>query len=345
MQCIQPTSARRNNPPRPTPAYGSAPTVPRTTGTAGYVGVGILGANGTDDQFGKYSGLHSDDPYLLLDGLVRYRGSDAEYFDLDGSLFNVDGQRIASRAPYLFLEGGKQGSIELKGSYEEIPYYPYSGAITPFLGIGSSRLTLPANWVVAGSTQQMTALPGSLRETDLRQKRQIVDLGGRWLLNPSHWTFDVNFRHDKESGEKVSGANFLTATSLLAAPVTYSTDQVDAGAQYSRDNWQFRLGYYGSFFHNADAALTRDNLFTPFGAGANVGRMSVAPDNSFNQFSLTGGWQIVPSTRLMGSFRVRRSLAKAIRSSRRRSIPGSRRSRCHVPIWMAASIRTTTRFV
>jgi hypothetical protein len=275
---------------------------PADTGTTGYVDVGILGANGTDDQFGTYSGLHRDDPYLLLDGLVRYRGSDAEYFDLDGSLFNVDGQRIAALAPYLFLEGGKQGSIELKGSYEEIPYYPYSGALTPFLGVGSSPLTLPANWVVASSTQQMTALPGSLRETNLRQKRQIADLGGRWLPDQSHWTLDLNYRHDKEGGEKVSGANFLTTTSLLAVPVNYSTDQVDAGAQYTRDNWQVRLGYYGSFFHNGDATITWDNPFTPFGAGANVGRMSAAPDNSFNQFSLSGGWQIVPSTRLMGSF-------------------------------------------
>ena len=275
---------------------------PADTGTTGYVDVGILGANGTDDQFGIYSGLHRDDPYLLLDGLVRYRGSDAEYFDLDGSLFNVDGQRIAALAPYLFLEGGKQGSIELKGSYEEIPYYPYSGALTPFLGVGGSPLTLPTNWVVAGSTQQMTALPGSLRETDLRQKRQIADLGGRWLLDQSHWTFDLNYRHDKESGEKVSGANFLTTTSLLAVPVNYSTDQIDAGAQYTRDNWQVRLGYYGSFFHNGDATITWDNPFSPFGAGANVGRMSAAPDNSFNQFSLSGGWQVVPSTRLMGSF-------------------------------------------
>ena len=275
---------------------------PADTGTTGYVGVGILGANGTDDQFGKFSGLHHDDPYLLLDGVVRYRGTDAEYFDLDGSLFNLDGQRIAARAPYLSVDGGKQGLIELKASYDEIPYYPYAGALTPFLGIGSSRLTLPANWVTAASTQQMTTLPESLHEASLRQKRQIADLGGRLLLDQSHWTFDLNFRHDKQDGEKVSGANFLTTTSLLAAPVNYSTDQVDAGAQYSRDNWQFRLCYYGSFFHNADAAITWDNPFTPFGAGANVGRMSVAPDNSFNQFSLTGGWQIVPSTRLMGSF-------------------------------------------
>ena len=190
----------------------------------------------------------------------------------------------------------------MNGSYEEIPYYPYSGGFTPFLGVGSDRLTLPANWITAGSTTGMTALPGSLYETGLHQKRQIADLGGRFLLNQSHWSFDLNYRHDKQDGQKVSGANFLTATSLLAAPVSYSTDQVDAGAQYSRDNWQVRLGYYGSFFHNADAALTWDNPFTPFGAGANVGRMSLAPDNSFNQFSLSGGWQIVPSTRLMGNF-------------------------------------------
>jgi len=275
---------------------------PTDSGTKGYVDVGILGANSTDEQFGTYSGLKANDPYLQFGGLVRYRGTDAEYFDLDASRFNLDGTRIAAQAPYLFVEGGKQGLIELKGAYQEIPYYPHAGALTPFLGVGSSRLTLPANWVTAGSTAQMIALPGSLRDADLQQKRQIVDLGGRFLLNQSHWAFDLDYRHDKKSGEQVSGSNFLTTTSLLAAPVNYSTDQIDAGAQYSRDNWQVRLGYYGSFFNNGSAALTWDNPFTPFGTGANVGRASLAPDNSFNQFSVTGGWQVVPSTRLMGTF-------------------------------------------
>jgi MtrB/PioB family decaheme-associated outer membrane protein len=288
-------------PPPPDTSAWKCEDCPADAGTTGYVDVGVLGANGTNDQFGTYSGLKSDDAYLQVGGAVRYRGTDAEYFDLDASRFNFDGQRIAALAPYLSAEGGKQGLIEFTGSYEEIPYYPFSGGFTPYLGAGGDRQTLPSNWVTAGSTAGMTALPGSLHETGLRKKRQIADLGGVFLLNQSHWSFDLNYRHDKQDGEKVSGANFLTTTSLLAAPISYSTDQVDAGAQYSRDNWQFRLGYYGSFFHNADAAITWDNPFTPFGT-ANVGRMSVAPDNSFNQFSLSGGWQIVPSTRLMGNF-------------------------------------------
>ena len=166
----------------------------------------------------------------------------------------------------------------------------------------------------------MTALPESLNETGLRRKRQIADLGANFLLNQTHWSFDFKYRHDKQNGEQVSGANFLTSTTLLAAPVNYSTDQVDLGAQYARDNWQFRIGYYGSFFHNADTAVTWDNPFTPFGT-ANVGRMSVAPDNLFNQFSLSGGWQIVPSTRLIGTSPSEKR-RRTTRTSARRSNPG-----------------------
>lgn len=294
-------AAAQETPPPDTSAW-ACEDCPTDTGTKGYVDLGILGANGDDGYFGPFSGLKRDDPYLQLGGEVRYRGDDAQYFDLDASRFNMDGSRIATLAPYLSADGGKQGSFEFNGSYEEIPWYPYTGAMTPFLGIGGNRLTLPADWVAAGSPATMPTLQGSLHDTGLRQKRQIADLGGRFLLNQSHWSFDLDYQHDKKSGEQVSGANFLTSTSLLAAPVSYSTDQINAGAQYSRQDWQFRLGYYGSFFHNADAAVTWDNPFTPFGAGAAVGRMSVAPDNSFNQFSLSGGWQMAPSTRLMGSF-------------------------------------------
>ncbi len=288
-------------PPRPDTSAWACEDCTADTGTAGSIDVGYVGADGTNDLFGIFSGMKRDDAYLQLGGSARYRGSDAEYLDFDASRFNYDSQRIAPLAPYLSIEGGKQGFIELNGSYQEVPYYPYAKGFTPFLGVGGNHLTLPPNWVTAGGTTGMTALPESLNETGLRRKRQIADLGANFLLNQTHWSFDFKYRHDKQNGEQVSGANFLTSTTLLAAPVNYSTDQVDLGAQYARDNWQFRIGYYGSFFHNADTAVTWDNPFTPFGT-ANVGRMSVAPDNLFNQFSLSGGWQIVPSTRLMGNF-------------------------------------------
>ena len=47
---------------------------PTDSGTTGYVDIGILGANSADEQFGTWSGLNANDPYLQFGGLVRYRG-------------------------------------------------------------------------------------------------------------------------------------------------------------------------------------------------------------------------------------------------------------------------------
>ncbi len=262
--------------------------------TSGAIDLGVIAVDSGSYQYGKYSGLNHSGGYPLLDGQLRYRNAAADYFDLDA-------RRLGLLSRSLSAQGGRQGLIELKASFQGIPYYSYGDALTPFSGTGGSRLTLPSNWVAGSSTQQMTELPQALNSVGIRQKREIAALGGRYLPPKTNWTFDVDYRHDKQSGTQIAGANFLTTTSLLAAPVDYATDQVDAAAQYIRQTWQIRFGYYGSFFHDADSSITWDNPFTPFIAGANIGRMSTAPDNDFNQFSLSGAWQIFPSTRLMAS--------------------------------------------
>ena len=263
-------------------------------GGYGYIDFGAIGVDSGNYQYGKYTGLNHNGGYLLLDGEYGYRDDRADYWTVDAS-------RLGLLSRSLSVQGGRQGLIELFGSFQSIPYYRFNDAFTPFRGGTGNSLVLPANWVAGGSTQQMTALPESLDRVGIRQKREIADLGARLMPRTTNWKFDVDYRHDKQAGTAITGANFLTTTSLLAAPLDYATDQVDAGAQYARANWQIRFGYYGSFFHDADSALTWDNPFTPYVAGANIGHMSTAPDNSFNQFSVSGAWQILPSTRLMAS--------------------------------------------
>lgn len=263
-------------------------------GRYGYIDLGAIGVDESSYQYGKYSGLNHSGGYLLFGGELSYRNENADYW-------HVDASRLGLLSRSLTVEGGRQGLIEVKGSFQGIPYYRYRDAYSPFRSAGGHTLVLPANWVTGASTQQMTALQDSLNRVGIRQKRQIAEIGARFMPRQTKWTLSVDYRHDKQNGTGITGANFLTTSSLLAAPIDYSTDQVDAAAQYAKGNWQIRLGYYGSFFHDSDSALTWDNPFTPYVSGAGVGRMSTAPDNSFNQFSVSGAWQILPSTRLMAS--------------------------------------------
>jgi MtrB/PioB family decaheme-associated outer membrane protein len=263
-------------------------------GFGGYGEAGIIGLDEGSYRFGKYSGLYHSGAYPLLNGELRYRDPNGDYLDLQGKDLGLSSRAVT-------LDAGRQGLLEFSGLFQDIPYNQYGDATTPFLGVGGSHLELPASWVPGGTTAQMPGLPDALRAIGIRQPREIYGLGLRFTPSGTPWSLDVKFRHDRQSGTQISGANFLTTSSLLPAPVDYDTDQVDAGAQIVHARWQLRLAYYGSFFHNADGALSWSNPFTPYGAGADLGRMSTAPDNSFNQLSLSGGWQILPSTRLMAS--------------------------------------------
>jgi MtrB/PioB family decaheme-associated outer membrane protein len=293
LACFQAFGAETEQPP-PDTSNWDCKACPFVYGRYGYIDFGAIGVDSGDYQYGKYTGLNHSGGYLLLDGEYGYRDEQADYWKVDAS-------RLGLLSRSLSVEGGRQGLFELTGSFQGIPYYRFNDAFTPFRGASGNRLALPSNWVAGASTQQMTALADSLNRIGIRQKREIAALGARFMPRATNWKFDVDYRHDKQTGTGITGANFLTTTSLLAAPLDYATDQVDAGAQYAHDKWQIRLGYYGSFFHDADSALTWNNPFTPYVPGANVGRMTTAPDNDFNQFSVSGAWQILPSTRLMAS--------------------------------------------
>jgi MtrB/PioB family decaheme-associated outer membrane protein len=80
------------------------------------------------------------------------------------------------------------------------------------------------------------------------------------------------------------------------------TDQVEARVAYLQEDWHAILSYYGSFFSNDAGAVNWDNPFTPFTPGADRGRISQEPDNSFHQVMLAGNWR--PTARLDASGRV-----------------------------------------
>lgn len=263
-------------------------------GLNGQVDGGLIGVDSSSYWFGRYTGLYHRGMYLLLDGDLMDRSAKGDYLDL-----SVRNLGLASRV--VTLDGGRQGLFEFGLLFQGIPYNQYGDAMTPFVGVGGPNLGLPSNWVTGGSTSQMSALPAALQGVGIRRQRQIVGLDFKILPPQTHWSADMSFRHDRQSGTQITGANFLTTSSQLPAPIDYDTDQINAGVQYQRRVWQMRFSYYGSFFHDADSALTWSNPFTPYNSGATVGRMSVAPANAFSQISLSGAWQILPATRLMAS--------------------------------------------
>jgi MtrB/PioB family decaheme-associated outer membrane protein len=277
---------------------------PTVYGWSGVASLGVDAVTSGNYRFGEYSGYSHSGAYADIDGTATFRDPHGNYFNGSTGNLGVDSRWIE-------LEGGTQGLIELHGLYRQIPQFLYDTGQSPLIGFGGTNQSLPPNWVAGSSTAQMTALASTLQPVNISNQRHTVAVGADYTPRLSNWDVAVDFRDDLQTGNSITGANFLTDSTQLAAPIDYRTDQIDVSAGYSRDRWQARLGYYGSFFAEDNASFEWANPFAPIALGATEGRMSLPPSNSFHQLALVGGWQILPTTRLMTSLAYGRELQDA----------------------------------
>lgn len=256
----------------------------------GFSGEVELGAGYVSDdsfKFGEYNGLFEKGAYFIGNATARYRDEDADYMDLFIRDLGLEKRSIG-------IEGGRQGKYKLFLRYDEIPHYISDTAETPYLGNGSDLLTLPPGWVRAGTTAGMTELATSLHQVDLKTKRKRADVGMAFTPT-SNWEYKLKYRHEVKDGQIATAGAFFFNAAQLIKPVDHVTDQVDASVTYMTKKWQTSVAYYGSFFKNNNDSLTFDNAYTS-GFGADTGQLALAPDNQFNQFVLSGGFQVTEGT-------------------------------------------------
>ena len=239
--------------------------------------------SGDSFKFGEYTGLNKQGGFAVGNATARYRNKDGRWLDLSATDLGLDSRSFS-------IEGGRQGNYKLSLTYKELAHYITDTAISPFIGIGTDVLTLPAGWVPGATTGTMPSLAASLHGVDLETKRRAVDFGAA-LTRAVHWEFAVKFRHEEKTGTLGTGGSFVFNSAQLALPVDYDTNQMDASATYSRPRLQVRLAYYGSIFKNNDAALTWANPYVPLAAGATAGRRALAPGNEFHQLVVSAAYE------------------------------------------------------
>lgn len=259
--------------------------------------LGIGNVSDPSYKFGEYNGLYEDGAFLILNGKARYRGEDANYYDL-----SVEDLGLDSRS--LDIEGGRQGRYKAFFRYDEINHAISDSIMTPYAGNGTDTLSLPSGWTTAGNTGGMTDLASSLQSFNVEQKRKRMDIGFSFI-QASHWKYDLKYRHETREGSKRSAGSFSFNAAQMIEPVDYVTDQIDASASYIGKRWQATLAYYGSFFSNENKSLTWENAYTST-TGADSGQRALAPDNLFHQLILSAGYQISDKTRLSGDISMGR---------------------------------------
>jgi len=233
-------------------------------------------------KFGDFTDLGDSGFNFFGEVHASYWGEDAKHFKLDGYRLGVDARAV-------YLEGGKQGSYKLDAFYRGVPRRFYDTGATPFSGSGSDRLTLPAGWVRAGSTQAMTALNSSLRPVEIYRDWDIYGAGLK-LTPTTNWTVKTDYKYTEREGKQDETASFGFSALQFISPIDYNTHDLTAGADYSGDGWQLGLHYLASIFDNRNSSVTFDNPYTrgdPI-TGADTGRYGLAPDNWTQQIALTG---------------------------------------------------------
>lgn len=268
------------------------------TGWWGTLDFGLGYVSDDSLRFGDYRGLEEDGFYAAVDGDLHFRDLDGRYFDLYATNLGYDSRQFEMR-------GGNQGSYELRFGWRETPKYRGYGTQTPFLGVGSGLLSLPSDWVPASTTGGMTALQTSLALEPLKTQRETLDAGVT-LKFARNWSVRADYQRQKKDGIRTLGAGMLfNNSSILPAPVDFTTNQFDLGLSWAGKRAQIELGFIGSYFDNGETALTWQN---PFSAPAELQNFRVAlePDNDFYQFNLSAAIALTQRIRLSGQAAIGR---------------------------------------
>ena len=245
---------------------------------------GVLWVDDPTPKFADYRGLIDDGFYADLNGVGGWKGEAGHYFDYYAKNVGLDSRIVR-------LDGGKQGTYDLRAGYQEIPRYLGHGTVTPFIGEGKDVLTLPADWSpVSGGTMNVAKL-----ETN----RTVMD-AGLTLRSFSNWRFDADVERQEKDGSKTSaGTLFFVNGALFPSPLKYTTDRFLTSLEYVNSWVQLRADYQASDFSNGYSSVTWDNPFT-VGFGDELSRTGLMPDNKYQQFSFSGAVRITDWLRFNG---------------------------------------------
>ena len=248
-------------------------------GVSGTVGIGA-GYSDSDD-------IRSANAFATEDGFAGKVDADVKYTGENGYQATIEADNLGMENGRADINVGKQGQYNLNLNYRQIATYKTDKAMSPYQGIGGDNLTLPGDWVHGGSTQDMSTLYSSLNPLELSLKRERAGIGFEYQAE-TLWSTYVNYQREDKTGLKQASGSFYNQSMMIAEPVDYTTDTIEAGIRFAGDNWYTAVNYNGSIFKNAYSELSFENAFSPTFGAQTTGYMSLDPDNEAHTVSLLG---------------------------------------------------------
>ena len=313
------------------------PAVTELTSPHSTVDVGAGYVSQSSYQFGKYNGLSKEGGFAL--GALDLQGGGS--YDSDSvSRWRLLGEDLGLDTRSGQFEFREQGIFKLNLGYDDIRDNISDTYQTPYLGVGSTLLTLPGNWikpvvpqvnpnslnfrslsptagqgdaisaagaVVAPTPAQLATLSeivlndaGAYHRADLHTDRKRDDVGIDVNLT-KHLQLTASFRQETQNGLQPIGA----VTSAVAENSVILPNVIDTRTD------QFNLGLqYGtskgfaqvSYYGSVFTNHIRGISWQDPNAPNNVATLSSAPSNQFHQLNVGGGYNFLPTLKVTGDF-------------------------------------------
>lgn len=276
----------------------------------------------------------------IKDGFNLYE-LDFEAFNNKSGLFlELGGENVMRDDQFIRFGVGSYGTWNLGVEHNKTPHNLSNKAMTPYFNQGNGLFTLSApvaipNPILRPSNAQAAA--GVLRDNDdatavwLGNNLHGIDLGTQrdetsatLQVTPSeNLKLRLTYSDDRKDGSKLTYGPIgdrppRTTNIQFTEPIDYQTREVKFEAEYNRDRFQTLFSYLVSDFENDIDTLTWQSIYVNPLAGndyetwgwtgnardynvAEYGSRALAPDNSYQNASLTFGVDLPLASRLAGT--------------------------------------------
>ncbi len=298
---------------------------------------GILGTRGATAKAHEFDGVTGNG----ISPLFRIDWSGGGGYDSsDPTRWSLRGLALGTQSPSLQADYGVQGSWRLRLGYDSLLRQQSDSYQTPYLGVGSNDMTLPANWLrpvvprinattpnarglspdvtasgvlVAGVLRPPTAAQAAaaaavqaadlpaFRNIDLRTRRTQYGLAWDQALGTSGWAWSAELSREHKSGLRAQAAQSRATNGDTVSILPVPIDQ---------DDTKLALGLAFTGEQSQLQLRYDDSLFTNniesvswsvWGDPTIRATMSTAPSNRAQKLSLSGSTRIDNATQVVGA--------------------------------------------
>lgn len=267
--------------------------------------VTLLKPDGVGPLYRQYSGMDESGPHGNLDLNIVRR-------DADGGWFKLWGENLGLSTQEFGVSYDQQGAWSIGLDYNQIVRYTPYEVGTAISGVGSDHVTQPSYPNSAFSDGALTN--PSLYDVSLKTERAITTLTASRFLSAA-MKLGFSFKYEDKTGTRLDGvrgvagsagtpitgtANRYSGFLFAPEPINQNHTQLEGSLEYAADRYQWSAGYYGSFLRTKYDALyvaggTNTQAVTVGPSG--LSPIALAPDNSFLQIYVNGGYNFSSDTR------------------------------------------------